>query len=85
MLADADGLFDAVAGARQVESEARQGPARDRVADAQDAEQQVFGADPVVAEPAGFFLGRHDDVAGGVGEPFEHGLPPRGELSIHPP
>jgi hypothetical protein len=38
----------------------------------QHSKEQVLGADVVVVEPAGFFLGRHDDLAGSCGESFKH-------------
>ena len=38
----------------------------------QQAEQDVLGADVVVLERAGLFLGQHDDLTGAFGEAFEH-------------
>ena len=38
-----------------------------------EAEQDVLGADVIVVEHPGLFLGQHDDPAGAVGEAFEHG------------
>jgi hypothetical protein len=35
-------------------------------------QEEVLGADVVVVEHPGLFLGQDDDSAGSVGEPFEH-------------
>ncbi|CAB4940671.1 unannotated protein [freshwater metagenome] len=35
-------------------------------------EQDVLGADVVVVQKACFFLRKHDDPAGPIGEPFKH-------------
>jgi hypothetical protein len=36
------------------------------------AQEDVLGADVVVVEHPGLFLGQDDHPAGSVGEPFEH-------------
>ena len=43
---------------------------------AEQAEQDVLGADVVVLEGARLVLREHDDLAGALGEPFEHPVPP---------
>jgi len=45
------------------------------------AQQDLLGADEVVAEAAGLFLGQHDHLDGLLGKPLEHG---RGLLRVHP-
>ena len=47
----------------------------DAVALVDQAEQDVLGADVVVGEHAGLFLGQHDHPTGPVGEPLEHASP----------
>ena len=39
---------------------------------AQQAEQDVLGADVIVAKRARLVLSQHDDLAGALGEPLEH-------------
>ena len=39
-----------------------------------DTQEQVLGADVGVVEQPGLFLGQDHDVAGSLGEPFEHPL-----------
>jgi len=43
---------------------------------ADQAEEDVLGADVVVIEPPCLLLGEHDDATSAVGEPFEHGATP---------
>ena len=57
----------------------------------EQAGQQVLGADVIVAQPPGLFLGQDNRPVGLVGEPLEHGVtpvsgrPPLGTSSVHPP
>ena len=45
---------------------------------AQQAQQEMFGADVVVLERPGFFLGEDHDLPGTFGESFEHPATPSG-------
>ena len=80
LLALADDLLDLAADGLQRDAEALQGLRRDALALVDEAEQDVLGADVVVAEHAGFFLRQHDHPTGPVGEPLEHVFAPRHDL-----
>jgi transposase len=41
---------------------------------AEEPQHDVLGADVVVAQPPGFFLGQDDDVPGAVRESLKHGI-----------
>ena len=58
-------------------SEGGEGPRGQALGLGEQAEQDVLGADVVVAERPGFLLGLDHDPAGLVGEPFEHLRTPR--------
>ena len=45
---------------------------RDPVGLAEQPEQDVLGADVVVLQPPGLFLGQHDGVPGAVSESLKH-------------
>ena len=49
--------------------------AQEALAEAQQAQQDVLGADVVVLERARLVLGEDDHLAGSFGETFEHVLP----------
>ena len=72
LLALADDLLDLGAHGLQGDVEALQRLGGDALALVDEAEQDVLGADVVVGEHAGLFLGQHDHPAGTVGEPLEH-------------
>src|SRR5581483_9363476 len=50
---------------------------RDTLALADEAEQDVLGADVVVLKPPGFFLSQDHNPPGPVAKPLKHRLPPR--------
>ena len=75
LLALADDLLDLGAHGLQRDVEALQRLGGDALALVDQAEQDVLGADVVVGEHAGLFLGQHDHPAGSVCEPLEHGVP----------
>src|SRR5690349_18158126 len=76
-LAPADDLLDLLAHGSQADPERLQRHGRDTFTLADQAEQDVLGADVVVFEPPGFFLSQDHNLSGPVGEPLEHRLPPR--------
>jgi hypothetical protein len=63
----ADGLLDPATDRLRGDPEAAQGGHGEALLVAEQAEQQVFGADVVVAEAAGLLLGVGDGVLGGLG------------------
>ena len=73
LLALADDLLDLGADGLQRDAEALQRLGRDALALVDQAEQDVLGADVVVAEHPGLFLGQDDNPTRAVGEPLEHG------------
>ena len=72
LLALADDLLDLRAHGLERDAEALEGLGGDALALVDQAEQDVLGADVVVVEHAGLFLGQDDHPAGSVGEPLEH-------------
>ena len=74
LLALADDLLDLLADALQGDAEALQSLRGDALALVDQAEQDVLGADVVVVEHPGLFLGQDDNPSGSVGEPLEHAL-----------
>ncbi len=76
LLALADDLLHLLADGLEADAEALEGLARDAFALVDQPEQDVLGADVVVVEAPCLFLGEHDDAAGAVCEPFEHGASP---------
>ena len=72
LLALADDLLDLGAHGLQRDVEALERLGGDALALVDEAEQDVLGADVVVGEHAGLFLGQHDHPPGSVGEPLEH-------------
>jgi hypothetical protein len=69
----ADDLLDLLAHGVERDAERLQGLGRDALTLVDQPEQDVLGADVVVVEHPGLFLGQDDDAAGAVGEPLEHG------------
>ena len=74
LLALADDLLDLLADALQGDAEALQRLGGDALALVDQAEQDVLGADVVVVEHPGLFLGQDDHPPRSVGEPLEHAL-----------
>ncbi len=72
LLALTDDLLDLGAHGLQRDAEALEGLGGDALTLVDEAEQDVLGADVVVAEHAGFFLRQHDHPTGPVCEPLEH-------------
>ena len=70
--AGADDGGDLAAGGLQRHADARKDAARRPVGLAEQPEQDVLGADVVVAQPPGLFLGQNDDVPGAAGESLKH-------------
>ena len=77
LLALADDLLDLGADGLQRDAEALERLRGDALTLVDETEQDVLGADVVVAEHAGFFLGQHDHPSCSVGEPLEHVFAPR--------
>jgi hypothetical protein len=75
LLARADDAHNLAADALEREVEALQHTGRQALLFAQQAKQDVFGANVVVLERAGFFLGQHDNVPGALCEPLKHSPP----------
>ena len=74
-IAFADHLLDLLAGVVQGHSLGCERLGGDPLTFADQAEQQVFGADVVVLESARLFLRQHDHAPCTVGKPFEHACP----------
>ena len=74
LLALADDLLDLLADALEGDAEALQGLRGDALTLVDQAEQDVLGADVVVVEHPGLFLGQDDNPSRSVGEPLEHAL-----------
>ena len=72
LLALADGLLDLGPNGLQRDVEALERLGRDAFTLVDEAEQDVLGADVVVAEHPCLFLGQDDDPTGTVGKPLEH-------------
>ena len=70
--AGADDGRDLLPGAFQRHPDARKGAAGEPIGLAEQPEQDVLGADVVVMQPPGLFLGQDDDVPGAVGESLKH-------------
>src|SRR5271170_3199045 len=77
LLDRADDLLDLLAHRLQADPQRLQRPGRDAVALANDAKQEVLGADPVVIEHPGFFFSQDHSAPRLVGKPLEHRPPPR--------
>ena len=73
LLARADDVLDLLARGAQGDAHGLEGLGGDALPLVDQIEQQVLGADVVVVEHPGLFLGQHDHPAGTVGEAFEHG------------
>src|SRR6266540_5243706 len=73
-LAPADNLLDPGPYHLQRDAQRLQRPGGDALTLVEQAEQQVLGADVVVAQQPGFLLGEVDDPPGPVGEALEHAL-----------
>ena len=82
LLALADDLLDLLPHRVQADPQRLQRPGRDAVALADQAEQDVLGADVVVIEHPGFFLRQHHNPPRPVGKPLEHA--PRRPSHRHP-
>src|SRR4029078_4615142 len=72
LLALADDLLDLGPDGLQRDAERLQGLGRDAFTLVDEAEQDVLGADVVVVEHPGLFLGQDDNSPRAVGEPLEH-------------
>jgi hypothetical protein len=68
----ADDRPDLFAGALKRHPEALEDAEREPVGLAEEPEQNVLGADVVVLQPPGFFLGKDDGVPGAVSESLKH-------------
>ena len=73
--AAADDVDDFAAHGLQRDAHGFQGLRGDAVTFADQAEQDVLGADVIVVELAGLVLRQDDDAPGAVGEPLEHHSP----------
>ena len=73
--AAADDVDDLAAHGLQRNAHGLQGLRRDAVALADEAQQDVLGADVIVVELACLVLRQDDDAPGAVGEPLEHHSP----------
>ena len=67
-VAATDDELDRGADLGQLDAQVLEHPRGDAVALADQAEQQVLGADVVVVEALGLFLGEREDLAGSLGE-----------------
>jgi hypothetical protein len=72
LLALADDLLHLLADALQGDPEGLQGLGGHSLALVDEAEEDVLGADVVVVEHPGLFLGQDDNTPCSVGEPLEH-------------
>ena len=72
LLALADDLLDLLADGLQRDAERLERLGGDALALVDQAEQDVLGADVVVVEHPGLFLGQDDNPPRAVGEPLEH-------------
>ena len=72
----ADDLFNLLADGLEADAQRLERLGRDTLALVDEAQEDVLGADVVVVEEPGFFLGQDDHSASPVGEPFEQVLPP---------
>ena len=72
LLALADDLLHLLADALQRDAEGLERLGSDALTLVDQAQEDVLGADVVVVEHPGLFLGQDDHTAGSVGEPFEH-------------
>ena len=72
LLAPADDLLDLLPHRVQADPERLQRPGRVAVALADEAEQDVLGADVAVIEHPGFFFRQDNNPPRPVGEPLEH-------------
>ena len=72
LLALADDLLDLLADALERDAEGLERLGGDALTLVDQAQEDVLGADVVVVEHPGLFLGQDDHAAGSVGEPFEH-------------
>ena len=71
----ADHLFDLLAGGIQLHALRGERLGGHALTFADQAEQQVFGADVVVLKGPRLFLRQHDHAPCTVGKPFEHACP----------
>ena len=71
-VAPPDDRLDVAADTAQPDAEEAQRPPGRAVRLAQEAEEDVLGADVRVVQPAGLLLREDDGGAGRRGEPFEH-------------
>ena len=76
LLALADDLLDLLADGLQRDAERLERLGGDALALVDEAEQDVLGADVVVVEHPGLFLGQDDNPPGAVGKPLEHVFAP---------
>ena len=70
---EADQRLDGGTDGVERDAELSQHPPGDALRLAEQAEQQVLGADVVVAQETGLVLGEHDRMTGPWGEALEHG------------
>jgi len=71
-----DELLDLQTHLAQVDAEVLQHVGAHAAAFLHQAEQDVLGADVLVVEALGLLVGQGHDLAGAIGETFEHGLKP---------
>ena len=74
LLALADDVLHLLAHGVERDAERLERLGGDALALVDQAEQDVLGADVVVVEHLGLFLGQDDDATGSVGESLEHRL-----------
>jgi hypothetical protein len=74
-----DELLDLEADLAQVDIEVLEHVGADAGAFLHEAEQDVLGSDVLVVEALGFLVGQGHDLAGAIGEAFEHLWTPQGE------
>jgi hypothetical protein len=82
LLALPDDVLDLLAHRVERDAERLERLGRDALTLVDEAEQDVLGADVVVVQHLGLFLGQHDDTTGSVSESLEHLNSSRRRLSL---
>ena len=82
-IALADHLFDLLAGILQIHAFGGERLGGHAFTFANQAEQQMFGADVIVLKGASFLLRQYDHAPRTVGKPFEHACPSTVVCPLH--